>query len=253
MKILSIGNSFSQDAQKYLHAIAASDGVDLFCANLYIGGCNLAQHDDNLKKQCSDYDYEINGEAAQRKISINEAVGLDDWDVVTLQQASYFSGMRDTYSPYIENLFRYVKKMLPNAEICLHETWAFEKNSDHPGFRNYDCNQQKMYDLVQSAYYSVAADIGAPVIPVGDVIQHLRTCGGSFDSQNGIMSLTRDGFHLSLVYGRYAAGLTWYATLTGNKPTENVFIPQMDRFDTDPGIINELKLAIENYLKKREK
>lgn len=41
MNILAIGNSFSQDATRYLHQIAAADGVPLHVANLYIGGCSL--------------------------------------------------------------------------------------------------------------------------------------------------------------------------------------------------------------------
>ena len=48
MKILSIGNSFSEDAQRYLHQIANANGDDIFCANLYIGGCSLERHYNNI-------------------------------------------------------------------------------------------------------------------------------------------------------------------------------------------------------------
>ena len=44
MKVLSIGNSFSMDAQRYLHQLARREGVDLFCMNLYIGGCAQRTH-----------------------------------------------------------------------------------------------------------------------------------------------------------------------------------------------------------------
>ena len=44
MKILSIGNGFSQDAQKYLHALARHNGVRAKAVNLYIGGCSLRTH-----------------------------------------------------------------------------------------------------------------------------------------------------------------------------------------------------------------
>lgn len=37
MKILSIGNSFSQDAHKWLHKLAKVNGVEFEIANLYIG------------------------------------------------------------------------------------------------------------------------------------------------------------------------------------------------------------------------
>ena len=45
VKILSIGNSFSQDAvEQYLHEIAAADGRQVIIGNMYIGGCSLAKH-----------------------------------------------------------------------------------------------------------------------------------------------------------------------------------------------------------------
>ena len=39
MRVLAIGNSFSQDATTYLHQTAAAQGVALDVLNLYIGGC----------------------------------------------------------------------------------------------------------------------------------------------------------------------------------------------------------------------
>lgn len=44
MKILAIGNSFSEDAMYYLKNIADADGVEVKAVNLYIGGCNLERH-----------------------------------------------------------------------------------------------------------------------------------------------------------------------------------------------------------------
>ena len=43
-KILAIGNSFSRNACRHVHQIAASGGVELTVVNLYIGGCSLARH-----------------------------------------------------------------------------------------------------------------------------------------------------------------------------------------------------------------
>ena len=48
MKILSIGNSFSQDAHRYIHDIAKGEGVNIKCVNLYIGGCSLQTHYVNM-------------------------------------------------------------------------------------------------------------------------------------------------------------------------------------------------------------
>ena len=86
MKLLSIGNSFSTDAHFYLHRLAKLNGVDLYTANLFIGGCSLQTHWLNVTEDNAYYDYEINGNTAERKISIAEALAECEWDVVTFQQ-----------------------------------------------------------------------------------------------------------------------------------------------------------------------
>ena len=100
MKVLSIGNSFSEDAQRYLHAIAENEGLDLFSANLYIGGCSLELHYNNLISAVELYMYYENAEFV-RSSTIKEGIAAHDWDVITLQQASHFSYKPDTYYPYI--------------------------------------------------------------------------------------------------------------------------------------------------------
>ena len=55
MKVLSIGNSFSTDATAYLHRAAVSAGVDLDTYNLYIGGCSLERHWDNVVREAKEY------------------------------------------------------------------------------------------------------------------------------------------------------------------------------------------------------
>ena len=44
MNILAIGNSFSQDATRYLQKIARADGEKISVINLVIGGCSLERH-----------------------------------------------------------------------------------------------------------------------------------------------------------------------------------------------------------------
>ena len=60
MNILSIGNSFSTDAQRYLHQIAKADGEVLKCYNLCIGGCTLSRHYRNMLSEQQKYDLEMN-------------------------------------------------------------------------------------------------------------------------------------------------------------------------------------------------
>ena len=73
--------------------------------------------------------------------------------------------------------------------------------------------------------------IGAEIIPVGDAIQYLRENVKEFDYSAGGLSLCRDGFHLSLLYGRFAAAAVWYKTLTGKTADIKAFARQNTEFD----------------------
>ena len=63
MNILAIGNSFSQDATRYLHEIMQAGGVPGRVVNLYIGGCSLERHWRNIENEAKDYEYQLNGRA----------------------------------------------------------------------------------------------------------------------------------------------------------------------------------------------
>ena len=44
MKVLSIGNSFSEDSHKWLTKLAQTQNEDIQADNLFIGGCLLELH-----------------------------------------------------------------------------------------------------------------------------------------------------------------------------------------------------------------
>ena len=223
MKILSIGNSFSQDAHKWLHKLAKSNGVDIQTANLYIGGCSLETHWDNVINDNEYYELELNGNAVGCKTSISKALAMEDWDIVTLQQVSYLSGLSETYEPYLSSLVSTIKKLQPDAKIYFHQTWAYETDSKHSGFANYNNNQLKMFDCIVNTTEKAAKSINATIIPVGRIIQYVRENISEFNYKNSGLSLCRDGFHLSFDYGRYIAAATWLRTITGIKVSETKF------------------------------
>ncbi len=223
MKILSIGNSFSTDAHRFLHSLAKLNGFDIQTANLFIGGCSLETHWQNVLQNNAYYDYEINGNEAKRKISIAQALEADMWDIVTLQQASSYSGMFETYEPYLTSLAETVRIAQPQTKLYFHRTWSYETGSEHPGFINYNCDSRKMYECIEKASIKATEKIGADIIPSGTVIQHLREKTKEFNYRNGGLSLCRDTFHLSEDLGRYAAAATWLHTLTDEKLTTKEF------------------------------
>ena len=142
--------------------------------------------------------------------------------LITLQQVSQLSGRPQTYIPYLSALADFVRKMQPKAKIYFHRTWSYEWGYESEKFKPYSYDQTEMYRRIVDATSMASKMIDAEVIPAGDAIQAVRTLP-EFDFRNGGASLCRDGFHLSLDYGRFAAGVAWYRTLTGNTPTFTEF------------------------------
>ena len=225
IKVLAIGNSFSQDATHYLQQIAEADNVDMKVVNLYIGGCSLERHWNNIQSEAKEYLLEVNGDSTEEYVSIQDALGMEGWDYIVTQQVSHDSGIIETYYPYLENVLGYVKEKVPSAEILLQETWAYDIDSLHGGFANYNMDQQEMYEKVSHAYRTVAKDNGVRLIPCGDVIQALRN-KEPFLYGHGGMSICRDGFHVNVIYGRYLLAAVWYKTLTGKSIRNNTYVPK---------------------------
>lgn len=217
LKILSIGNSFSQDAQRYLHGVAASYGKEIHNVNLYIGGCSLERHHTNITEDLAEYTLEVHGKSTGEKISIKDALLSDEWDYVTLQQVSTQSFRVDTYYPYITELADYVRKYAPKTKILIHETWSYDKNTISKKFgRTAD-----MFSRIERTVRHVAKDIGADgFIPAGETLERLK------DKNLVVHS---DGKHASHGLGRYALALTWCEYFFGTDSRECTF----NDFDVD--------------------
>lgn len=244
MKILSIGNSFSQDAQFYLHRIAQSAGADVESVNLYIPGCPLSRHAENIENDAPAYLYEKNGESTGRYVSISQTLDEGGWDVVTLQQVSGKAGIFTTYLPYLTLLADYVRARSGNSILYIHQTWAYEIDSGHPDFTYYEKNREKMHECVRDAYKSAAELIGADIIPVGDVIAALRKTE-PFIYERGGISLCRDGFHMNMLYGRYAAAATFYEKLSGDI-AKAAYIPEYKGERADANYIEIIKKCVKS-------
>jgi len=249
-RILSIGNSFSQDAQRYITEIASAAGVETEAVNLYIGGCSLLRHVKNLRSGEAAYSYELNGQPLAQSISIQEAVADGHWDVITLQQVSGHSGLEATYQPFLSELADYIRGKCPETKLYMHRTWAYDPKSDHNDFPIYHRDSAEMFRMLSSAVEKAAGEIGAGVIPVGDGVEALRKTP-EFDSETGKYAVNRDGFHLSVPYGRYFAGLIWLETLVGLDVRGNSFVPQTKEGKADPEILRLLQNLAHKTVKER--
>jgi len=239
MKVLAIGNSFSQDATACLHQTAAAQGIELTAVNLHIGGCSLETHWRNWEQETAAYELQINGQIAPGRFSIQEMLQSGDWDWIVTQQASHDSGWMDTYEPFLGQLVSQLRLNAPNARLLLHETWAYERDSNHGAFPRYHRDQQEMYQRLRRCYTAMAQKYDLPLIPSGDVIQAVRALP-PFDVQKGGRSLCRDGFHMSLGYGRYLLACVWLKTLCGVPVKDNPYAPQSEEA-TEPRLLALLR------------
>jgi|GEM_PF-779713 len=216
LKVLAIGNSFSVDGMEYLYRIAKDAGIEnIVLGNLYIGGASLSTHVNSYMNNLSNYTYYKNTNdqwVARPSTSMIYGILDEEWDLITIQQVSGSSGRIDTYNNQLELLISFVEdnKTNSDARIAWHMTWAYQQNSTHGDFVHYDRDQLTMYQAIINTVQSrIQNHVSIQyVIPAGTAIQNLRT------SYMGD-TLTVDGYHLSLIHGRYTAGLTWFKQITG--------------------------------------
>ena len=226
IKILAIGNSFSIDAMEYLWQVLRAGGAEeVILGDLYIPGCPMTLHAQNIQDDAHIYIYLKNTDGVWHQTpnaSLTDGLLDEEWDVITLQQASHDSGLPETYARQGE-FIDYVNahKRNPTAEMYWHMTWAYQSDSDHWAFPRYNRDQATMYNAILNAVRSeiIPKPAYAGVIPSGVAIQNLRaTPVGD--------TVTRDGFHLSESHGRYTAALTWAQTLCGVDPDTVGWMPE---------------------------
>ena len=221
LKVLAIGNSFSNNTTEYLYDIAMAEGMtDVVIGRIYFGACSVQRHASNARNNTAEYTYYKNnsGEWTQTEnATMLQGLQDEDWDIITLQQSSGSSGLPGTYDGCLQELINYVNenKTNPDAKLVWHMTWAYQADSDHKDFSYYANDQQKMYEYIGMTVQQVVLPTSAfsAVIPAGTAIQNART---SYFGDN----LTEDGYHLNIL-GMAVASYTWYAMLTG-KPLETI-------------------------------
>ena len=249
LKILAIGNSFSSDATEYFWDIAKNGGVEtIIVGNLYIGGCTLATHWANINSSAGAYTYYKNTSGkwtSRASTSVQYALQEEEWDIVTVQQASGSSGIENTYSP-LAKILDFLATNEPNADIYWHMTWAYQQNSTHSSFPNYGSDQMKMYEMILKALNSKVKtqDSIVGIIPSGTAVQNLRS---SYIGD----TITRDGYHMSYDYGRYTVALTWFAYITGGDVDKITWLPASYKAILEPHL-PAIREAVKNAIAKPE-
>lgn len=245
VRLLAIGNSFSQNATHYLPKIVEAAGDQLTFRTISIGGCPIDKH---LRNAMAFRDGST--AATARAWAVLKA---EKWDFITIQQYSRISFEVETYRPFAKQLHDYIKSQAPKAEIVIHETWAYRV--DDPLFKE-GFTQQDMYWGLRNAYETIARELGCRILPVGDAFENARLDrewagvfpDPNFDYKNpkhpalpdqthslhrghfwapgkdGKQELKMDGHHANTA-GEYLGAAVWYEFLYGRSVVGNTYAP----------------------------
>ena len=257
VRLLTVGNSFSQNATRFLERLASASGHVLIHHQAVIGGASLAQHWEKAEQYEKDPQDQRGFYGTNR--SLQQELRAEPWDFVTIQQASIQSHNLATYRPYAGQLQAYIKKYARHAEVLIHETWAYR--CDDPRFAvsfakpGEPATQADMYQGLRAAYTTIAAELGLRLIPVGDAF-HLADAHPTwgyrpdreFDFKNaqpphlpnqthslhggwswarqadGKPALRLDGHHAGIA-GEYLGACVFYEMLFGGSGVGYGFVP----------------------------
>lgn len=241
IKILSIGNSFSKDVMEtYLWNMFKEGGYEeVIIGYLYIAGCPMPRHLDNIENGLAAYEYgkNVNGTWTRTYNQLaSTALTDEDWDYVTIHSSSdYIDGRQlsgynnfsdDKYKSMteydcIDPIAAWVKDNAtnPNVKFDYHMIWAYSEGCDLWSYAYFDYDQMTMYNtIIDKTEEEVRfRDSVNNVIPVGTAIQNGRTSfiGDNFNEPDATQGGS-DGYHLNTKYGDYTAALTWYCHYSGD-------------------------------------
>ena len=193
LRVFIIGNSFSQNATKYLPQLAKEGGYKLQLGRAELGGCSLQRHWE-IAVAAEKNPNDVKGKAYKGK-SLRQLLSYGSWDIITLQQYSLLSADSSSYEPYLTNLYHYVKSIQPNAKVALHQTWAYRTDVVNMGFvkdLQKAVSDEEMYQKLTANYQHFAAKFGTDLIPTGDAFWQI--------SLNPLYKYVKDKSDGDLVY-----------------------------------------------------
>ena len=251
LRLFVIGNSFSNNATRYLPDLAKAGGHELIMGKAQTGGCSFERHWNAVEA------FQLNPDDPKGKIyggkSLHDNIAGGAWDVITVQQYSLHSSDPAKYQPFADKLHAHLTRIQPGAEIVLHQTWAYRvdanKFGEIGGGKN-AANQREMWERSRAAYWQVAQKLGVRVIPSGDAFWRVDSDpvwsykpDPTFDEKTAHSpklpdqtnslhvgyrwlagKLGKDANHAN-VAGEYLGALVWYGFLFNESPEKLEFVP----------------------------
>ena len=177
IKVLSVGNSYAEDAFSYVPFILRSccPSVELTLGILYCGGCSLQQHESHFDTAGdTSYAYrkimptDSKWKTPQTATSIQYTLEDEDWDVIVFQQNGAAAGNYSSFQPYLNSLIRKMQAIVTKpVRFGWHIVEPFSNvlATSVTQFESYATAAQKVLD-------ETLVDI---IFPSGTSLQNART------------------------------------------------------------------------------
>ena len=279
VSVLTVGNSFAENALTYLPALAIDAGHRVVEGRANLGGCTMERHWKHVAAFQKDPESKDGSPYGKGTLSLDGMLKNRNWDFITMQQVSFKSHDLDTYYPYAKDLYHFIKERAPDSKIMAHQIWAYRV--DDPRFVPKNAGKephthQEMYEQVRKAYHSFAKEFDLGIIPSGDAMyladvdpEFGYKPDPEFDFENakppalpdqthslhtgwywkkndsGESALKIDGHHAGNA-GKYLLGCVWFEVLFGESVVNNGFVPEGIEPDYAAFLRKKAHEAVEN-------
>lgn len=214
VRLLSIGNSYSDDALSYVPFILQNMGaeVDIQIGILMQSSASMDTHVSNWENETAAYSFRLyDGGSSWKQLSGTNSIqwALDNytWDIITMQQSSQGAYMWATYQPAVNKLANYIGAYVDYAVKFVWYQPQARPAQTNSGANWPDETITEHYEGTALASEKILNETVCEfVVPVGTAIQNARTIAplkamGAYadNTQNtsGLGYLTpNDGVHL---------------------------------------------------------
>ena len=257
IRVLTIGNSFSEAMTNWLPLVAKSAGIEIEVEDITIGGCTMERHWNNITREANEPGFQF-----FKSFTYLQKITSKPWDFVTIQQASHESWRLESYRPYAKLLRDYIRENAPTAKVLIQMTWAWRQ--DDPRYITlpqkwqddplYELGKQDpqgyMHFRILQAYHQIAQELGLRIIPTGIAVQAARQTQSpqyipfnpsdytypdlpdvsralcvNIKWNNRHTALTGDAAHLNL-RGTFLQACVWFGLITGHPVSEITYQPK---------------------------
>ncbi len=219
LNVLTVGNSFSICLERYFPDVVRSvPGCDVHLETIYIGGCSLERHWNNIATE------EVDPEKRHfKEFTYRQKFESRDWNVVSIQQSSPLSWKPESFFPFAQDLTNYIRKYAPNAEVVIQQTWAYRP--DEKRLEKWGIDQKTMFEKLTDAYSQAADRLALRVVPMGLAVQKARETQAQPETADQATSFCGpDAYHLNR-RGEYLQACVWFAILFDRPATDVTLVP----------------------------